>query len=109
MSEHQQPETSKNGSFVDGKLIISVVVTIVVPVLALDFYGFLRHSKATDNLYVAEFNLVPAEPGTEQYISHRPATHDVICTDGMAVMESVVEGGPGGLLVDAKMRPVRCR
>ncbi|WP_461538020.1 hypothetical protein [Spongorhabdus nitratireducens] len=95
------------------QMILAVVAAVVITVLMLDMKGYLRHSAEDDAIYLAEFNMLAATPGTEQKLSSRPADQVARCEQGFLVLEERSKHGGGavkasGLLADKKMRPVRC-
>lgn len=90
------------------RLIAVAIITLVATVLVLEYYGYIRHSSKSDEICVAEFNLIANVPGQDQYVSHIPAKKRARCVDHYLVLESTEKAGVTGLLVDKKQHPVRC-
>lgn len=91
------------------QLFVVAIVTLVVTVLTLDYYGYLRHSREIDALYMAEFSLIANVPGQDQFVSHIPSNQRARCVENYLVLESGEQTIVTGLLVDKRKRPVRCQ
>lgn len=91
--------------------IASAVFAVVASVIALDMYGYIRHSEAADGSVIGEFKLIHLAQNTETRISNRPANKEAFCVDGYLMMrpqKNETGNQVAGLLVDEKNRPILC-
>lgn len=91
------------------QLLIVAIVSLTTTVFVLDYYGYLRHSREVDAIYMAEFSLIANVPGQDQFVSHIASHQRARCVENYLVLESSEQTTVTGLLVDKRKRPVRCQ
>jgi len=110
MSEQSQspnnPSPAENDKV--GNIVIGMVIGIIMSVVALEYYGYIRHSEASDAATVAEFKLLTLKPGYDLKVSHKPSGKMAFCAQGYVLMKPENDQQVAGVLVDAKGRGIRC-
>lgn len=89
-------------------LAIGFFAGLIVAVLALEYYGYIQHSEKADTAIVAEFKLVDLSVDDELRISPKDSGKIAFCADGYILMRPDNEKQVAAILVDNKMRGVRC-
>ena len=88
--------------------IITIVLTILVAVATLWYYGYLNFSKPEDASVLKNFTLLKAVPGTDVRIKNDFASQEAKCINGILMLFDRLQKGADGLLLDSKNRPIRC-
>ena len=89
-------------------IVIGLVAGIILSVVMLDIYGYLRHSVPSDAATVAEFRLLTLKPGYDLKVSAKPSGKKAFCSGGYVLMKPENDNAVAGVLVDAKGRGITC-
>lgn len=89
-------------------IIMGLVAGIIVSVLALEYYGYLRHSREADSATIEEFKLLTLKPGYDVKTSSKPSGKTAFCSGGSLLMRSDKTPAAAGILVDKKSRIIKC-
>jgi len=108
MSEQPQPENKPVNEDKVTHIVMGMVMGIILAVLALEYYGYIRHSVKSDAATVAEFKLLTLKPGYDLKVSHKPSGKMAFCAQGYVLMKPENDQQVAGVLVDAKGRGIRC-
>lgn len=108
MSEQPQSENKPANEDKVTHIVMGMVMGIIMSVVALEYYGYLRHSEASDAATVAEFKLLTLKPGYDLKVSHKPSGKMAFCAQGYVLMKPENDQQVAGVLVDAKGRGIRC-
>ncbi len=90
-------------------IIATAVITIVVTVVTLGYYGYLHFAKPEDALLLAEYTMLKTYAGEDYRTSLKPADQTASCIDGIVVLFDNNKPELTGVLVDDKRRAVRCQ
>ena len=90
-------------------IIITAVVTIITTVLALDWYGYIRHTSDADGRETGIYRSILLKEGEEYKMSAKEADTMALCVQGYLALEFSGTGMLAGFLVDEKNRGVRCK
>lgn len=102
---------SEQKSFENDKMLwlaSGFFVGLIVAVLALEYYGFLQHSSKTDSAVVAEFKLIDLRTDVDLRVSPKNSGKIAFCANGYLLMRPDNENQVAAILVDDKMRGIRC-
>ena len=105
-------EGSVSTEAVDNKILwlaVGFFAGMVAAVLALEYYGFIKHRVPTDAALVAEFKLLDLRLEEELKISSKDSGKIAFCSNGYLLMRPDSEKQVAAILVDDKMRGVRCQ
>lgn len=89
-------------------IIMGFVAGIIVSVLSLEYYGYLRHSREVDSATVEEFKLLTLKPGYDVKTSSKPSGKTAFCSGGSLLMRADKTPTAAGILVDSKSRVIKC-
>ncbi|MDO6681621.1 MULTISPECIES: hypothetical protein [unclassified Oceanobacter] len=89
--------------------LIGFVAGVILAVLAMEYYGFVKHPSTTDRARIDEFVLMSLEPGYDVKVSHKASGKEAFCVDGYLLLRPTNGHEVAGILVDSKNRPVACR
>lgn len=89
-------------------LILTAVVSVIVTVGSLWYYGYVRFSKPEDARLLADFTMLKTIPGEDIRLSLEPARQVAQCIDGVLVLFDTEQKGLSGVLVDDRKKAVRC-
>lgn len=102
-----EKRVSKDGDKVK-HIIIGLLAGIVLSVLSLEYYGYLRHSQEADSATIEEFKLLTLKPGFDVKTSSKPSGKTAFCSAGSLLMRSDKTPEATGILVDHKSRIIKC-
>ncbi len=104
-TDNQDTQVDKGKWFMFG-----LSVGMVLAALTLDYYGYIQHSKKTDDAIVAEFKLLSLDPKYERKISRKSSKKEAFCANGYLLLkpESDKPTDVAGILVDDKNRGISC-
>jgi hypothetical protein len=89
-------------------IIMGLVAGIIISVVSLEYYGYLRHSQESDSAIIAEFKLLTLKPGYDLKTSAKPSGKTAFCSAGRLLMKADKTPGVAGILVDKKDRVINC-
>lgn len=90
-------------------LALGFIAGMIVAVLALEYYGYLQHSKPADAALVAEFRLLDLRLEQEIKISEKPSGKVAFCSKGYLLLRPDNGKDIAGILVDSKNRGIQCQ
>ncbi|ROS01974.1 hypothetical protein EDC56_2423 [Sinobacterium caligoides] len=90
--------------------VLTAILTVLVTVFVLDFYGYIRHSDSRDGAVVAEYSSLILEPGEEFRMSPKKSQHRALCIKDFIVVDTTTPDGKQirSLLMDSKKRGLPC-
>lgn len=89
-------------------LALGFFLGMIVAVLSLEYYGYIKHSTVADTALVDEFQLLDLSTQADLKISPKDAGKIAFCADGYVLMRPANEHKVAAILVDHKKRGVRC-
>lgn len=89
-------------------IILGLVAGIIISVVSLEYYGYLRHSKESDSAMIEDFKLLTLKPGYDVKTSSKPSGKTAFCSGGSLLMRSDLNPSATGILVDKKGRIIKC-
>lgn len=89
-------------------IIMGLVAGIIMSVVSLEYYGYLRHSKEADSATIEDFKLLTLKPGYDVKTSSKPSGKTAFCSGGSLLMRADKTKGATGILVDTKGRIIKC-
>ncbi|MCY0964463.1 hypothetical protein [Parathalassolituus penaei] len=106
MTEPVKPEEKPDNARTLG---IGFIVGVIVAVLALEYYGYIRHSDASDAARIDQFNLMELSENVDLKVSDKESGKLAFCSDGYLLMRPDNNKPVAGILVDSHNRAVRCK
>ncbi|AKX45494.1 hypothetical protein AKN87_10635 [Thiopseudomonas alkaliphila] len=88
--------------------ITTAIVTIIISVGTLWYYGYLHFAKPQDALLLADYTMIKTVPGEDYKISANAAEQTAACIDGVLVLRDNTNPALTGVLVDNKKRAIHC-
>ena len=88
--------------------ITTAIVSIMISVGTLWYYGYLHIAKPEDALLLAEYTMIKTVPGEDYKISIKPADQVAACLDGVLVLRDATNPMLSGVLVDNQKRAISC-
>ena len=88
--------------------ITTAIVTIIISVGTLWYYGYLHFAKPQDALLLAEYTMIKTIPGEDYKVSLKPAEQVAACIDGVLVLKDTTNPTLTGVLVDSQKRAIGC-
>lgn len=89
--------------------ITTAIITIIISVATLWYYGYLHFAKPQDALLLADYSMIKTVPGEDYKISIKPAEQVAACIDGVLVLKDVNNPLLTGVLVDNQKRAISCQ
>lgn len=89
--------------------VVGFVVGIIFSAIALDYYGYINHSKASDSAVIEEFKLLTLKPGYDLKVSHKPSGRIAFCSQGYLLIKPDNEKQVAGIVVNKKNRGITCQ
>lgn len=111
MSE-QANSTESEEKLDKGKwFMFGLCMGMILAAITLDYYGYIKHAKKTDEAVVAEFKLLSLDPKYERKISQKSSKKEAFCSSGYLLLKPKTDkpNGVAGILVDAKNRGITCK
>jgi hypothetical protein len=102
-----EKRVSKDGDKVK-HIVMGLVAGIMVTVISLEYYGYLRHSREVDSAMIEDFKLLTLKPGYDVKTSAKPSGKTAFCSGGSLLMRADKTPGVSGILVDKKGRVINC-
>lgn len=82
---------------------------LIAAVLTLEYYGYIKHSKAEEAAIIEEFKLLDIDTDAELKISPKDSGKIAFCAEGYLLLRPDNDKkNVAGVLVDGKDRGVRC-
>ncbi|TNC92874.1 hypothetical protein [Thalassolituus sp.] len=101
----QTPETQDHTLWVIGGFIAGVIVSV----LALQYYGYLKLSDPEGVPVVAEFRLMTLDPDYDVRVSPKSSGKEAFCESGYLLLRPQNDKQVAGILVDSKNRAIACQ
>lgn len=89
-------------------IIMGLVAGIMITVISLEYYGYLRHSREADSAMIEDFKLLTLKPGYDVKTSSKSSGKTAFCSGGSLLMRSDKTKAAAGILVDKKGRIIKC-
>jgi|TARA_B110000211_G_scaffold201591_1_gene233281 hypothetical protein len=102
-----EKRVSKDGDKVK-HMVMGLMAGIIISVVALEYNGYLRHSKEADSAMIEDFKLLTLKPGYDVKTSSKPSGKTAFCSGGSLLMRSDKTPTASGILVDKKGRIIKC-
>ena len=109
MSEQPQHTQAEQQEDVVKWVVVGLVIGIIVSVIALDWYGYIKHPSEFDNATIAEFKLIALNTEASTKVSPKNSGKEAFCANDYLLLLPTNGNEVAGILVDAKKRPVHCR
>jgi hypothetical protein len=90
-------------------IALAFMAGIVIAVLTLEYYGFIRHSNEADAAVVEEFALLDLSPEVDVKVSEKDSGKLAFCSDGYLLLRPDNGKSVVGILVDSKKRAIHCK
>jgi len=87
---------------------LGFLIGIVVCVLTLEYYGYIRHPSKEDALVVEEFRLLTLNTDEDLKVSEKKSGREGFCVNGYLLVRPQNGKNVAGILVDKKNRPIVC-
>ncbi len=81
---------------------------LVVAVLTLEYYGYIRHSTKEDAQVVEEMRLISLNTQEEIKVSPKDSGKEAFCVNGYLLLRPQNGKNVAGVLVDKKNRGIHC-
>ena len=102
-----EKRVSKDGDKVK-HIIMGLTAGIIVTVLSLEYYGYLRHSREVESATIEEFKLLTLKPGYDVKTSSKSSGKTAFCSGGSLLMRADKTPSVAGILVDSRARIIKC-
>lgn len=89
-------------------LAVGFLVGLVTAALALEYYGYIKHSVPEDARIIDEFRLLSIATDEDLKISPKDSGKIAFCADGYLLLRPDNDKPVAGVLVDSKKRGIRC-
>lgn len=90
-------------------IVMGLLVGIIGSVLALDWYGYIKHPSDFDGATIAEFKLIALKTDALTKVSEKTSGKEAFCANDYLLLRPTNGKDVAGILVDHKKRPVHCR
>ena len=90
-------------------IAVGLFVGIIGSVIALDWYGYIKHPSNFDGATIAEFKLISLNTEAATKVSPKNSGKEAFCANGYLLLRQTNGNEVAGILVDHKKRPVHCR
>ncbi|UXD88507.1 hypothetical protein [Thalassolituus hydrocarboniclasticus] len=88
---------------------LGFIAGIIIAVLALEYYGYIKHPSEQDSSVVDEFRLLAITPENDLKISPKNSGKTAFCVGGYLLLRPDNGKEVAGILVDQKNRGIHCR
>jgi len=106
MSENNRAEKPDVTKYVG----LGFIAGLIVAVLTLEYYGYLRHPTEQDSLVVEEFRLLSLNTEQDLKVSPKSSGKEAFCVNGYLLLRPENDRqNVAGVLVDAKNRGIHCQ
>lgn len=106
MSEPVKPAQQPDNARTIG---LGFIGGVIVAVLALEYYGYIRHPEAEDTARIEQFTLLALNTNVDTKVSTKDSGKLAFCSDGYLLMRPDNNQPVAGILVDGRNRAVRCK
>lgn len=103
-----QPEPNQEPDIVKW-VGLGFVVGLVVAVITLEMYGYIKHPSEVDKATIAEFKLLSLQTEADVRVSEKSSGKEAFCANDYLLIRPSNGNAVAGILVDTKNRPVSCR
>ena len=90
-------------------IVLGFVIGLVSTVLALEYYGYIRHPSKEDALVIEEFRLLTLNTDQDIKVSEKASGKEAFCVNGYLLMRPENGKNVAGVLVDKKNRGIECQ
>lgn len=90
-------------------IAVGLFVGIIGSVIALDWYGYIKHPSEIDSATIAEFKLVALNTEAATKVSPKNSGKEAFCANDYLLLRPTNGNEVAGILVDGKKRPIHCR
>ncbi|WP_420589840.1 hypothetical protein [Bacterioplanoides sp.] len=90
-------------------IAVGLFVGIIGSVIALDWYGYIKHPSDFDGATIAEFKLISLNTEAATKVSPKNSGKEAFCANDYLLLRPTNGNEVAGILVDGKKRPVHCR
>lgn len=98
------PDAPDNAKWV----IVGFLAGVVMSVLALQYYGYLKMPQKEDAAVIAQFRLVSLSAEYDVRVSQKSSGKEAFCQSGYLLLRPQNDKPVAAILVDDKNRPVAC-
>lgn len=88
---------------------LGFVIGLVVAVITLEMYGYIKHPSEVDKATIAEFKLLSLQTEADVRVSEKDSGKEAFCANDYLLVRPTNGNAVAGILVDKKNRPVNCR
>lgn len=106
MTDSVKPEQKPDNALTLG---FGFIAGVIMAVLALEYYGYIRHSDASDAARIDQFTLMELSENVDLKVSGKESGKLAFCSDGYLLMRPDNNKPVAGILVDSNNRAVRCK
>jgi hypothetical protein len=82
---------------------------LIVAVLALEYYGYIKHATKEDSLVVEDLRLLSLNTAEEIKVSPKDSGKEAFCVNGYLLVRPQNGKNVAGVLVDKKNRGINCQ
>ncbi|MDK2777106.1 MAG: hypothetical protein KYX62_05545 [Pseudomonadota bacterium] len=110
MKADSNTDNSSNGNKPDLVKYIGLgfMAGLIVAVLALEYYGYIKHPTEQDALVVEEYRLLTLKTEQDLKISPKSSGREAFCVNGYLLVRPQNGHNVAGILVDKKNRGIHC-
>lgn len=88
---------------------LAFIAGIIVAVSALEYYGYLKHSKPEDTQLIESYQLLALDTQADLKISPKSSGRIAFCANGYLLLRPDNGKDVAGILVDSKKRGITCQ
>jgi len=109
MSENNQTESSAEKPDVVKYIGLGFMAGLIIAVLALEYYGYIKHSSEEDSQVVEELRLLTLNTEEEVKVSQKDSGKEAFCVNGYLLVRPQNGKSVAAVLVDKKNRGINCQ
>jgi len=88
---------------------LGFMIGLVVAVITLEMYGYIKHPSETDKATIDEFRLLSLQTDANVKVSEKSSGKEAFCANDYLLVRPTNGNAVAGILVDKKNRPIQCR
>lgn len=88
---------------------LGFIIGLVVAVITLEMYGYIKHPSELDKATIAEFKLLSLQTDAKVRVSEKNSGKEAFCANDYLLVRPTNGNAVAGILVDKKNRPIQCR
>lgn len=88
---------------------LGFIIGIIVAVVALEMYGYIKHPNDNDAATIDEFRLLALKTNMNIKVSPKPSGKEAFCANGYLLLRPTNGNETAGIMVDGRDRGVKCR